>query len=267
MVQPLNLPCSPHTSWMRLNLSTTTAGHWAPAKNARLTTKSEEKCTLRCLIDIDISFVFTPVEQKPFLDWLTHTCRLNVTVCVCASVDGVWEISMIFSPLLTSIFSETEWGCQTNRKICKWSWNVCVGTICTDVKLPSVGFCFCCWLNKIFLPCMQGVVAGSRVYHQRRHSGFPGDTWPDQPCVPAFPIFVNGDRLSQVPACRSKPFQFLHCCRNLVFYFILSSVASEPSSEQGRRKRTSNWISRWINQFLLSDCAGLFVHVWCIPHQ
>ena len=32
---------------------------------------------------------------------------------------------------------------------------------------------------------LQGVVAGSRVYHQRRHSGFPGDTWPDQPCVPA----------------------------------------------------------------------------------
>ena len=31
----------------------------------------------------------------------------------------------------------------------------------------------------------QGVVAGSRVYHQRRHSGFLGDTWPDQPCVPA----------------------------------------------------------------------------------
>ena len=81
--------------------------------------------------------------------------------------------------------------------------------------------CFCCWFNKIFLPCMQGVVAGSRVYHQRRHSGFPGDTWPDQPCVPAFPIFVNGDRLSQVPACRSNPFQFLHCCRNLVFFWVL----------------------------------------------
>ena len=94
-----------------------------------------------------------------------------------------------------------------------------------------------CKTSTMFL---QGVVAGSRVYHQRRHSGFPGDTWPDQPCVPAFPIFVNGDRLSQVPACRSKPFQFLHCCRNLVFYFILSSVASEPSSEQGRRKHTSN---------------------------
>ena len=36
-----------------------------------------------------------------------------------------------------------------------------------------------------FLPNLQGVVAGSRVYHQRRRSGFPGDTWPDQPCVPA----------------------------------------------------------------------------------
>ena len=35
---------------------------------------------------------------------------------------------------------------------------------------------------------LQGVVAGLRVYHQRRHSGFPGDTWPDQPCVPALRI-------------------------------------------------------------------------------
>ena len=68
-------------------------------------------------------------------------------------------------------------------------------TICIDVKLHLIV------LNFLLL-CLQGVVAGSRVYHQRRHSGFPGDTWPDQPCVPAFPIFVNGDRLSQVPACR-----------------------------------------------------------------
>ena len=61
--------------------------------------------------------------------------------------------------------------------------------------------------------CLQGVVAGSRVYHQRRHSGFPGDTWPDQPCVPAFPIFVNGDRLSQVPACRLvSNFYYGLCC-------------------------------------------------------
>ena len=45
------------------------------------------------------------------------------------------------------------------------------------------------------------------------------------------------------------------------------SVASEPSSEQGRRKHTSHWSSRWVNHFLLSDFNGLFVHVWCIPHQ
>ena len=43
--------------------------------------------------------------------------------------------------------------------------------------------------------CLQGVVAGSRVYHQRRRSGFPGDTWPDQPCVPAN-FFRNGKRLN-----------------------------------------------------------------------
>ena len=51
---------------------------------------------------------------------------------------------------------------------------------------------------------LQGVVAGSRVYHQRRRSGFPGDTWSDQPCVPAiFQFFIYGNRLSQEPACRS----------------------------------------------------------------
>ena len=42
------------------------------------------------------------------------------------------------------------------------------------------------------------MVAGSRVYHQRRHSGFPGDTWPDQPRVPAF-FRWNGKGLSQEP--------------------------------------------------------------------
>ena len=46
---------------------------------------------------------------------------------------------------------------------------------------------------------MQGVVAGSRVYHQRRHSGFPGDTWPDQPCVPAARFFRHSKGLSSEP--------------------------------------------------------------------
>ena len=42
-----------------------------------------------------------------------------------------------------------------------------------------------CKISHWFFTNLQGVVAGSRVYHQRRRSGFPGDTWPDQPCVPA----------------------------------------------------------------------------------
>ena len=42
-----------------------------------------------------------------------------------------------------------------------------------------------CKTSHWFFTNLQGVVAGSRVYHQRRRSGFPGDTWPDQPCVPA----------------------------------------------------------------------------------
>ena len=40
-------------------------------------------------------------------------------------------------------------------------------------------------------PDLQGVVAGSRVYHQRRRSGFPGDTWPDQHAYLKFPSFSS----------------------------------------------------------------------------
>ena len=132
---------------------------------------------------------------------------------------------------------------------------VCVWTIWIDVKLLP---CFC-----------RGAVNLIPSTAQRRRwfeiviSGLIIPTY-----LQFSQFIVNGYRLSQVPACRSKPFQLLHCCRNLVlFYFILSSIASEPSSEQGRRKHTSNWIARWINQFLLSDFTGLFVHVRCIPHQ
>ena len=126
-------------------------------------------------------------------------------------------------------------------------WYVCVWTICTDVKLPSVCFVFC---STIFLPCMQGGSESHSIHCPTKTVVWDCDIGTDHPDVPAiFQFIVNGNRLSQVPACRSKPFQLLHCCRNLaLFYFILSSVASEPSSEQGRRKHTSNWISRWINQ-------------------
>ena len=56
----------------------------------------------------------------------------------------------------------------------------------------------------------QGVVAGSRVYHQRRRSGFPGDTWPDQPCVPAS-FLGYGTWLTQRPPCRFQQTGFLFC--------------------------------------------------------
>ena len=52
------------------------------------------------------------------------------------------------------------------------------------------------------------MVAGSRVYHQRRRSGFPGDTWPDQPCVPAnFSGMGRGSTLE--PSCRFPFFNSL----------------------------------------------------------
>ena len=207
------------------------------------------------------------------ISWLTYThlpfeCD---SLCVCASVDGVWEISMIFSPLLTSIFSETEWGCQTNRKICKWSWNVCV---CVDhLHRCKTSFClFCAFVvGSTRFSCHVCRGAGSRVQSLPANE----DTlvslvisWPDHPDVPAFFQFS-----SMGPAKPSTGMSFktvsisalLSQSGIILFYFEF--VASEPSSEQGRRKHTSNWISRWINQFLLSDFTGLFVHVRCIPHQ
>ena len=73
-------------------------------------------------------------------------------------------------------------------------------------KTSTSPFCLLSGLKLKFelsKPFRQGVVAGSRVYHQRRHSGFPADTWPDQPCVPAiFQCSVNGIRLSLEPARR-----------------------------------------------------------------
>ena len=36
----------------------------------------------------------------------------------------------------------------------------------------------------------QGVVARTRVYHQRRHAGIPGHAWPDQAYVRATTILL-----------------------------------------------------------------------------
>ena len=83
-----------------------------------------------------------------------------------------------------------------------------------------------------FFPNLQGVVAGSRVYHQRRRSGFPGDTWPDQPCVPANFTEMGRGSTQEPPR---RPFETSIYCTvvaiwNQFWSFTISSAASEPSS-------------------------------------
>ena len=88
--------------------------------------------------------------------------------------------------------------------------------------------------------------------------------------VTYLPIFRNGKRLNPRTSMASNwNLRFLHCCRNLDLFwsFTNGSAASELSSEQGRRKYSSNWIPRWVNQFFLSGFTELFVHVRCIPQQ
>ena len=48
---------------------------------------------------------------------------------------------------------------------------------------------------------------------------------------------------------------------------MYGSATSEPSSEQGRRKHTSHWSSRRVNQSFLSVCRDCFVHERCTPQQ
>ena len=88
----------------------------------------------------------------------------------------------------------------------------------------------------------QGVVAGSRVYHQRRRSGFPGDTWPDQPCVPAS-FLGYGTWLTQRPPCRFQQTGFLFCTVFAIWtdgtvfsFFIGTWAASELTEPQARTK-------------------------------
>ena len=84
-------------------------------------------------------------------------------------------------------------------------------------------------------------------------------------------FFRNGKRLNPRTSMSSIGHVNFFCTVVAIWNYFRSnlygSATSEPSSEQGRRKHTSNWISRWINHFLLSDPIGLLVHVRCIPHQ
>ena len=101
--------------------------------------------------------------------------------------------------------------------------------------------------------------------------------------VPApFSNFVNGDRLSQVPACRlnfsfwimlhlnlPQSFVFnrfnpLYGFRNLNYCrFVRWIVAFSKDKERFHL----HWFSCPVIQLLLSDFRGLFVHARCIPHQ
>ena len=75
--------------------------------------------------------------------------------------------------------------------VCLWSLCVCVKHLKRCKTSIRFQFTLYNW---------QGMVAGSRVYHQRRQSGFPGGTWPDQPCVPARLFFRHGAWLTQEPS-------------------------------------------------------------------
>ena len=59
---------------------------------------------------------------------------------------------------------------------------VCVTLGIIGILLDFSGLPFC------FIS-QQGVAAGTRVCHQRRHSRFPGDTGTDHPSVPAIFLF------------------------------------------------------------------------------
>ena len=136
---------------------------------------------------------------------------------------------------------------------------VCVWTIWKDVKLPL----FRWWLFFVvfaFELYLQGAQAHCGYLCQRSYSTM-GEAEIDHLRVPA-PIFisVHGNRPSPEPACRFvfNVFSALLPQSAYSTIFMIEKAASEPSSEQGRRKFTSYWNSRWINKFSWQFFKGLF---------
>jgi energy-coupling factor transporter transmembrane protein EcfT len=140
-------------------------------------------------------------------------CILRVRVClfVCLSV-CLSVVFVLFVLFVLFVF--------VSFFLCLLVWLLSVYlSICLSVCLPFYlfvwivclfGCLFVCWLVGWFVGLLvcetryvscgkepfknnfwnhsksqQGVVAGSRAYHQRSPPGFPGDAWLDQPCVPA----------------------------------------------------------------------------------
>ena len=117
--------------------------------------------------------------------WQSCVCEESVCVCVtklCAK-DGVWQ------------------SCVWQSCVCVWQSCVCVWTICTDVKLPLVSW----WLWFVFSWFWTMFAGGHSISLGLCPTKLPvkWDIQLGQLDVPA-PVsnFVNGDRLSQVPACR-----------------------------------------------------------------
>ena len=113
----------------------------------------------------------------------------------------------------------------------------------------------------------------SSSYDPRISPGTPGDV----PATP-FHFLVNGNRLSQEPACR-----FFSCIRT----FLRTSVLTGFNTRYGfrnltycrfrqmeqlhsaRTKKEFIYIGfpAMSSNFRLSDFRGLFVHARCTPHQ
>ena len=83
--------------------------------------------------------------------------------------------------------------------------------------------------------------------------------------------FRNGKRLNPRTSMSSIWHVNFFCTVVAIWNYFQSnmygSAKSEPSSEQGRRKLTSHWSSRWINQFSCQFLMDCFVHERCIPQQ
>ena len=112
--------------------------------------------------------------------------------------------------------------------------SVCVWSICTDVKLLSGTLVHFFVMVHDFLVLFH---AGGQCTTDRhcptKTLSVRGDTEPDQLCVPAS-IYHFSEWQPAKPS-TGMSFRF--------FFFIMDKVASEPSSEQGRRKHTWNFVS------------------------
>ena len=121
---------------------------------------------------------------------------------------------------------------------------VCVWTICKDVKLPSVCFVLLLLVQQDFLLYMQGDGVCFRCLHPTKTHLLHSDMdWGRSIHVPAqsfsFPSMATGQAKNRHVDLFS--ISFLHSCHNLPFLtFMTDKAASKLSSEQGRRKHSSN---------------------------